>query len=167
VATADYQRALHDPRYPPLANRFRCLALLQQAVSPEQAGLAAMSLLYAAWVCDDVALDDRVEKHGLHPAQAAALARQLRRQSAERLRSELEEGRAVVEDLPTSWLVLADVYRRAEVFPSAHTATIRGLAEADDGSPLVRLLRYEQELIATQETSAVSIAAVFGGGMAE
>ena len=164
VASEKYTVTLSDVRYPALANGFRALALLQAAANePAAADLAALSLLYAAWTCDDAADAD---DSAVAPVQAQALARGLRRTSAERLRAALEEGRAPVVDSATSWLVLADCYRRAEAYPSAHTATVRGLAAVGDGedsaSAVLRgLLHFEQQLAEAQETAAVNMAQAF------
>lgn len=162
VRSAGYQRTLADRRYPVLASRFRCLALLQAADrQPEARDLAAMSLLYAAWVCDDYATEGSTNTD-LHPAQAATLSRQLRRQAAGLMRAALDAGRKLIDDEAANWLVLADVYRRAEIFPSAHTAAVRGLARAED-PVLTALLRFEQQLVEAQETRAVGMAEAFAG----
>jgi hypothetical protein len=169
VSGAPYATALDDQRYPPLANLFRAMALLQRATAqPDSADLAALSLLYAAWACDDAA---DAPPEGMPAAQAAAQARSLRRGAAEVLRSALEAGRAPAVDAPTSWLVLADCYRRAEAFPSAHTATVRGLAAAASAAEenaahgvLQELLAFEQQLVEAQETGAVNMAQAFEEG---
>jgi hypothetical protein len=164
VSAERYTATLGDARYPPLANSFRALALLQGAAeNPLAADLAALSLLYAAWACDDAA---ESQEDSMLPAQAQGQARGLRRNAAEQLRGALEAGRAPAVDPPTSWLVLADCYRRAEAFPSAHTASIRGLAAlaaAEDPQSVVLriLLEFEQQLVEVQDVGAVNMAQAF------
>jgi hypothetical protein len=159
VSDHAFQRKLSDGRYPELVNSFRCMATLLSASSDSDVvAQAAHTLLFGAWVCDDYSqwgIDS-----GWHPSQTAALARQLRRQAAERMRSALEGQISLLESAETGWLVLADTYRRAEIFPSAHTATVRGLAVCDSAA-MHSLLLFEQHLVAAQETRAVRISEAF------
>lgn len=157
LSSAGYRGLLTARQQPELARRFRCMAEQQQHAGAD-AGLAGLSLLYAAWVCDDYAALD--EENVLHPAVAAAQARELRRAAAQALRDCLEAGQVVLDDPALSWLLLADIYRRAEQFPSAHTSTVRGMAVAQEDG-LGALLRFEQQAVEAQATEALNMADVF------
>ncbi|MEM3650434.1 MAG: hypothetical protein QW831_06905 [Candidatus Jordarchaeaceae archaeon] len=51
VRSEAYQRQLHDPDFPALANRFLCLSLILEKIGVYVG--AGWSSVHAAWVCDD------------------------------------------------------------------------------------------------------------------
>lgn len=133
-----YQAALKATDYPKLARRFLAYAVANES---SDALTAAQSYLHAAWLCDD--------------ARKSASAVECRRRAAEWfIRG---EHMADTDQRLDNAVVLVDIYRRCGQFAEAEAKCTAMLAVGELTGVRRDVLKYQQRLIETRDTSAHSV----------
>jgi len=147
VRSARYRRQRRNRRYPSLANRFLCWALVEEGVRRySQAGHTAVR---AAWACDDA--DAR---HAARRCRDLTVSLFLKARSRKQQFAQLRG---------TEDLLLVDLLRRAGHFAEgirqANTRLRRRITAAD-----AAILRFQLTLLAEKDTSVhqLSLAAAVG-----
>jgi len=141
VDTAVYQENLNDVRFPEKAREFICHALILERAG--QYADAGWTMLHAAWVCDD---------HALEEAAATCRKGALRAWSAGKSR-----GEAFHEHHSSEFLIVADLHRRMGEFEFALTACNEGLVDEDMPELLEHCFRLERSLIARKDSGRASM----------
>jgi hypothetical protein len=141
VQSAEYRERLNDSRFPELARRFLCYALLiEKAHFWSDAGWI---WLHAAWVCDDA---------------GDFIASSICRNSAiDRWKRGKELGQAFADDLASEFAIVTDLYRRIGAFENATVTCSEGLDLEDVPLPIERMLRKQIVLIQRGDTSRHSM----------
>ncbi|HEQ72654.1 MAG TPA: hypothetical protein ENN69_09210 [Spirochaetia bacterium] len=141
INSEPYRRQLEDPDFPPLANRFLCLGLLNLQAKNEKA--AIYNMICAAWACDDAGADAAALK-----ARALAAAHIL-------ALTEIIDG-YFMEQPGADQILLADLYRRMGEFTYAAEFARQGLAREPE--EIIRMiLEFELKLIKREDTAAHTI----------
>lgn len=143
VASAEYRAELLNSGRPRLANQFVCRSMLD--VSADEFVSAGWRRLHAAWSCDDQSQLERAREQRLVAIDLFDRARAMGQQAMRSVAGGDE-------------LLIADLARRAGQFERALESCEAGLAVANVPDFIVRLLRYEQSLIAARDTSRHTIA---------
>jgi len=144
VRSSAYQALLNRPDMPRLANQFLCWASLQDVSDPVRAGWAR---LHAAWACDD--------------AGNQTAARACRLQAAEIWQRALDTGAQLLPETGADYALLTDLLRRAGQFEAAQAMCEKGLAQTP-GQPVHAILKFQQILLARQDTACYSVAEALG-----
>ena len=155
VRSDEYQRQLHDPKHPALANSFLCWALVELSAcghvtlgvsgtdsTEEQpdlfplaetarVGRAAWALIYAAWACDD--------------SDADVAAAECRRNAAALLRDPGTDLFAFSSEPGMGEVILSDLLRRSQQFEQVGPVCEHALRNAP-GSVVAQLLRFQVAL---------------------
>lgn len=144
VASAGYVAALHSASRVPLANRFVCRSLLDEAAG--DLASAGWRLLHAAWVCDD--------------QSSAEEAQALRRAAIELLERSRSAGKpAMPRMVGGDELLLCDLARRSGEFERALGYAQAGLKL--EVQPFIRqILELEQKLCVTQDAACHTVGEV-------
>jgi hypothetical protein len=141
VASDDYRTVLADARFPQQARPFLAYALLLEKL--HQFADAGWSTLHAAWICDDLSLDD-----------GASLCRE---QAIDRWKRGKLVGQLFADDMATEFALITDLYRRMGEFEHATVGCSEGL-DLDDVPPAVEaMLRRQLVLIQNRDTSCHSM----------
>lgn len=140
VHSADYQRQLHDPRFPELANSFLCAAMIQLA--QEDWVEAGWSAVKAAWACDD--------------AGQAEAAVHCRDQAVKHFQTAQDEGLAFAQPGGIEAAILADLLRRGRHFDAMQVECDQGLRQASEVT-VREILLYQQALGARGDDSCHTI----------
>lgn len=138
ISSLRYTEQLQNNSFHPLANRFLCAALLEEARG--MSGRAARFMCYAAWACDDTGNDEAARSCRLMAVDTAlnAAAREV----------------VFFEERPDlDIVVIVDMLRRAGEFENA-LASIRGARRAFPDPLAQSLLDVEEELSEKRDASA-------------
>jgi hypothetical protein len=162
IRSDEYQRQLHDPKYPALANSFLCWALMELSAcghvplgvsgtdsTEEQPDLfplaerarvarAAWAMIYAAWACDD--------------SGAEVAAAQCRRNVAELLRDPRTDLFAFCPEPGMGEVILSDLLRRSQQFEQVEPVCGHALSNAP-GSVVAQLLRFQVALACRRDVA--------------
>jgi len=132
ITDSAYQKQLHDPRFPKLANAFLCCSMIE-----EYAGCyadAGWESLHAAWVCDDV--------------RSVAKAKKCRRRAAGLWQKAREFRQKFGEEVGDEEVIMADVLRRSGQFELALRYCDAGLNNGEVEKWNLNILSYQKALIA-------------------
>ena len=145
VKSSEYRRQLRDDTLPYLANRFLCMSMVNRAAN-DYAG-AMWALVQAAWACDD---KDR-----------AAEAVKCRSKAADMLVYAEDHGQSVAKEDGAGTAILVDLLRRAGRVDDARAVTEQGPARPAE-EVVVKVLRYQEKLIAQGDTGRHTVAEAVG-----
>lgn len=145
VISREYKGQLNDPTYPELANSFLCKAIID---SKSRAFAAAtLSLMRAAWSCDDYGHLDQ--------------ARKCRQEASEMLVIAEDDGKQISEQKGADTAILVDLLRRSgqiEIARKAIAARRTGITE----EVIARILDFQDTLLDKNDVSCHTIAEVIG-----
>ncbi|MDI4635521.1 hypothetical protein J7U46_20830 [Pelomonas sp. V22] len=140
VRDKDYQARLAHPAHPELARRLMAWAWLADACGMRAA--AALSMLKAAWVCDDATQGGDMA--------ARRMALDIRQQAAKAFEACLLAGESPYRERGLAQAVLADVLRRAQCYDEAANMAAVGLTQigAEKEAEVVRDMLHFQWVLA-------------------
>jgi hypothetical protein len=141
VRSAEFRERSEDPRFPALARRFLCYALLVEKA--HQWADAGWIWLQAAWVCDDA---------GDHIAAA-----QCRERAIDRWKRGKELGQTFADDIASEFAIITDVYRRLGQFEKATVTCAEALDMEDVPAPIEQMLRRQMILIQRRDIARHSM----------
>ena len=140
VETDVYRAQVSDDRFPQLANRFLCAALVFEVSGKlAEAGWAAVR---AAWACDDAGTDDG--------------ARLYREKALASLADVRERGQVFARDAASEDAVLADLYRRTGQFERVEVLCRERLAQ-QPGELLGMVLRFQLDLASRDDVACYTV----------
>jgi hypothetical protein len=145
VNSREYKERLNDPTYPELANSFLCKAIIDRKSGALAA--ATLSLMWAAWFCDDSGHLDQ--------------ARVCRQKAAEMLVIAEDDGQQVFKREGANTAILVDLLRRSGQIEEARKAIAArrgGITE----EVIVRILDFQATLLDKNDVSCHTIAEVIG-----
>ena len=141
-----YRALLNDSQFPPLANYFRGCSYVEKRQN--LVANAALSLLYAAWVCDD--------------AEKDAEARQCRLEAVETMNAAIALGQSVGRGRDHETALQIDLLRRASRMDEA-AEVIRMMRNTVTDPVVTRIIDYQSLLIEKGDTRAFTVAHAMNG----
>lgn len=139
-----YQVQLNHSGFPPLANAFRCMAILNQQAGDYAA--ATWSLIHSAWVCDDTNQEQQAEKCRLEAIQAFKKAQ--------------DHQQALMKEPEEAKLVLVDLLRRSGQFEQAQTVLATHIPQTQN-ELIENILKFQQTLLEKRDTAQHTIEEAF------